>query len=190
MKTCTKCGEAKPTSDFGKHKATKDGLCSWCRSCHRKATSEWKAKNKAWQVSYNDVRRARYSSDPEFKAKCNESSAKTYHDVYKHDADYMGRMYAKKKDYVASNLDKYAAWTADYRQRKRSAAAITTELDALVIGEAYALAKTRTETTGIAWHVDHIVPLRGKEVCGLHNAFNLQVIPAVQNLQKGNTLSV
>ena len=54
------------------------------------------------------------------------------------------------------------------------------------VGEAYHLAQLRTQATGFAWHVDHIVPLRSKFVCGLHNEFNLQVIPASANMNKGN----
>jgi len=55
-----------------------------------------------------------------------------------------------------------------------------------LIQEAYELALLRTKMFGFPWHVDHIIPLQGKLVSGLHAPINLRVVPAVVNLKKGN----
>lgn len=77
--------------------------------------------------------------------------------------------------------------TANYRNAKAKRMPNWLSNDDLwVIEEAYTLAALRSTMTGIVWHVDHIVPLRGKTVSGLHVPWNLQVIPGQENVRKGN----
>lgn len=84
-----------------------------------------------------------------------------------------------KKNQIASNQ-------RSYLRVKRAQQARPSWANRFFMNEAYDLARRRTATTGFAWHVDHVVPLRSKVVCGLHCERNLSVIPGAHNHSKGN----
>ena len=56
------------------------------------------------------------------------------------------------------------------------------------IRQLYQIAMTMTQTTGEQYVVDHIIPLRSDEVCGLHVPWNLRVVTREENLRKSNKL--
>ena len=96
---------------------------------------------------------------------------------------------ARNRIWGANNRDKKAALEAKRRAAKLQRTPKWLSADQLwMLEEAYTLAALRAKMFGFEWHVDHIVPLQGKEVCGLHVPWNLQVIPGPENLKKSNKL--
>lgn len=92
-----------------------------------------------------------------------------------------------KKKWKQANTAKVLAATIKRRAAKirRTPAWLSVD-DFWLIEQAYELAAMRTKLFGFSWHVDHVIPLQGRLVSGLHVPENLQVIPGVLNMTKAN----
>lgn len=96
---------------------------------------------------------------------------------------------SQQKVWRRSNPDKVTAKCARRRAKKLQATPPwMTKEDFAAVGEWYQIAKDLQWLSEEPLHVDHIVPLQGKETCGLHVPWNLQVLPANMNLSKGNKI--
>lgn len=85
-------------------------------------------------------------------------------------------------------VDRLKAQNVAHTAKRRTAEINATPpwVDVAAIVQVYVKAQQMTRETGVPYHVDHIVPLINKKVCGLHVPWNLQPIPAAENLAKSN----
>ena len=100
------------------------------------------------------------------------------------------RTLARNKWSAANPGEDKAAKAKNYAARIKRIPTWLTKDDEWMIAQAYELAALRTKLFGFSWHVDHIIPLNGKRVSGLHVPTNLQVIPWMDNLRKSNRLAI
>ena len=92
---------------------------------------------------------------------------------------------SRVREWLDNNRTHVTAHKAKRRAGKLQATPAWANLES--IEEFYELARNETKVTGIQHEVDHIIPLRGRMVCGLHVEFNLQVITKLQNATKRNS---
>lgn len=201
MKECTTCNKIKESSDFHKDSRRKDGLQCKCKECKKewsanryknkkdhitKVNKEWKSKNKE-RVNVNAKKWAK--NNPE-KIKVNRKN--TYE---KYKEEYKQRCVDWKQNNKEKVADYNKKWIEDNRgtknhlsnKRRANKLRATPEwADLNKIQEVYIKSKELSEVLGIKLEVDHIIPLQGKNVCGLHIWENLQLLEESINRSKSN----
>jgi hypothetical protein len=97
----------------------------------------------------------------------------------------------RQRKHQKANPAKYASAAANHRAIKLQRTPVWVDKEDLwLIKQAYELAALRTKFFGFKWHVDHVIPLQGRLVSGLHVPMNMQVIPAFDNMSKHNQFEV
>lgn len=200
-KFCNKCEEEKPVASFSKRSRSNDGLQNQCKQCKSAYYGENKerqnANTKAWyqenKERHRELTSRRYQDNKESesakrKARYQQNKDKenaTNNAWYEANRD---KKLAKGREWYSNNKALVNASTTKRRLAKLQRTPPWADMSA--IAEFYVEAKRLEELTGIQFHVDHIVPLQGELVSGLHVPANLQLLPAHENLSKSNSFEV
>ena len=161
-KYCYQCNQYKSINSFSTRKDKKASSCKECYFTYKETNKEY----------FQESARIYYQN--------NKSTIQTK--VLEHrnsNIDYY-REYAR--NFYANNKDSgiFREYAANRRARKLHATPSWANLE--TIKQIYACAEGA--------HVDHIIPLQGELVCGLHVENNLQYLTVEENLKKSNTFIV
>jgi hypothetical protein len=175
---------------------TSDGTCVFCKqeaerkriAADRLAYNARKKKERALKLEeYAQKMRERRANETPEKRALRLEKAKEKQRVWRiKNKDHIGIKQSKQR-YKERNIGKVRADTVRRRLAKIQRTPLWLDKDELwLIEQAYDLAALRSKIFGFQWHVDHILPLQGKFVSGLHVPKNLQVIPWIDNVKKSN----
>jgi hypothetical protein len=179
--TCRKCLVEKPIGDYQFHRVSGKHYQT-CRRCRQLQSYEWNKNNRDKKNAADKKWR---DANPEklwWKRNPEEHRART--------AIATAKWWVKNPEYshqhYLKNKTQFVAARARRRAKQANATPIwLTPIHKAQIQEMYDVAAARETQTGVKYHVDHIIPITGKKVSGMHVPWNLQVITATENLSKG-----
>lgn len=178
-------------------KFTSSGSCSECLAIRRREymrkwaaenpelkkqrAAEWYDKNREEVIQrtrdnyYKDLEKSRQRGRDYAATHAKEAVQRVRQ--WKKDNPERAKINDENRDPVKLHVAK-----AKYRAAKRQACPPWVDKEHMArIHAIYKLRREVSEQTGITHEVDHIVPLQGKTVCGLHVWWNLRVIPKQEN---------
>lgn len=199
MKTCKKCGEEKPTTEFNKCAGKRDGLQSNCRDCCNKATAAWMAANTerhkatrdAWRAANADrvkaVNDAWYAANRDKKLAQNAAwaSANRGRRAEKNaewHAKNRERRNLRKAEHKKDHPELARVYAQNRRARKRESGG---QLSAGLSAKLFKLQRGKCACCGNPlgddYQMDHIIPIA---LGGMNTDNNIQLLRATCNRQK------
>ncbi len=185
MKKCLGCDTIKPLSEFSARINTKVGVQSKCKTCNKQYRTKHQEHINANQKAYYQDNRQEMIADQKRRDALRVEEISINKKAHYQANKSLLAQY--KKEYREANPGKINAWVAKRAAAKLQRTPKWLSVEQLSeIEEFYTIAKEIQWLSSEKLHVDHIVPLQGKNVSGLHVPWNLQILPASINISKSN----
>ena len=140
----------------------------------------YRDKEKARQKAYYEANKDKVKAQKKAYREANKDKIKAYREANK------DKVKAQKKVYYEANSAKYIE-RATFRKKLLNKLQRPSWYNSKLVNKIYNECHKLNKIAGfIKYHVDHIVPLQGKNVSGLHVQGNLEIILASANLSKSN----
>jgi hypothetical protein len=165
MKVCGKCKESLDLSEFYRNRSCPDGLQKWCKKCCKQTDAKRVRPYNAEVQKRYKAKRSEY-----YRRRCNEDQFKN-------------SLRESRRTHYLKNKEDYFARAAARMSRTKKASVIHD--DPNNVSAIYKLA-ANMRAQGKDVQVDHIIPLNGVNVSGLHVSWNLRIVPSAENRAKGN----
>jgi hypothetical protein len=174
----------KLSADKGAGLTAKGRVCELCGVDidHKKSNARFCSRDHKRKTS--DMQRD-YSAEYQRNAEARRAKALEYY--------YANHEQSKKKQLNRQKLrpEIASAGSANRRALKlQRTPAWLTDFDKLKIKCLHSVAAMLTRENKEAWHVDHVIPLQGDLVSGLHVPSNMRVLRGVENISKHNKFEV
>lgn len=179
MKFCPQCKIEKSSDNFWNSKKSKDGMACYCKDCYRLRQKEYTATHK------EHVRSKALSFYYENKERISKERKEKYNPKPKKPSPTLETIKMWKERWKKNNKDKICAYAN--KRRAILLKSVPDGVDWEAINNVYKEAAERRKN-GEDVQVDHIIPLMGKTVRGMHCAENLRIISRRENLSKGNRI--
>ena len=166
MKVCNKCKENKPLDQFWNSKAVNSGKCARCIDCMSEYAKTYKKKNRK---KMNEYLKKWHKENPGKHREyyLNYRKNDNFKELHKKRND----RYRKRKPHINR-----AKWTRYYTKKIKACPSWVNQEQLKII----------YENCPEGYEVDHIIPLQGESVSGLHVPWNLQYLTRSENASKSN----
>ncbi len=195
IKFCTKCKEYKKKEDYSKHLKRFDGLQANCKSCRKEMRKKIYYNKQVELVSFLTCK----GCNKEKSSKCfykhgdtrTGLRTKCIQCIQKYNKSEVAKVSSRKYLQTAKGkINNNTNSSIHHKRVKKQTPKWLTKEEKEQIRSLYKKCKILNMCSNEVYHVDHIIPIQGKNISGLHVMSNLRIISRSENSKKSNKYEV